>query len=272
MKDFWCLTFELMNDQKNYMKAYLIALLTGIIFGSLSAILPLPIPWFTLKQFWQFGVPLICFFLLLFILLLQAVLASEFWKQSKYRLLPISSSKLFAATILSNTLIFVGFAFLITLIGYICLLQIPVFRHSLITGAITGYCQFFACLLSVFLSFCFGFNFLMLISYWIVSFLPKAWQKVGVLISAFTLYIAFYFLGNFLGSKFDLVKVDTTESSTSFTFQTFQSFQASFTNINFIKEIVFLIIYMAVISIISIFILDKFIETDEKWVLFGKSR
>ncbi|MGO3073948.1 MAG: hypothetical protein ACTIDI_04565 [Pseudolactococcus laudensis] len=44
MKDFCKLTFKLMNDQKNYIKGYLIALLASVIFGSLSAILPLPIP------------------------------------------------------------------------------------------------------------------------------------------------------------------------------------------------------------------------------------
>ncbi|WP_460058233.1 hypothetical protein [Pseudolactococcus yaeyamensis] len=272
MKDFCKLTFELMNDQKNYIKGYLIALLASVMFGSLSAILPLPIPWFTLEQFWRVGIPLICFFLILFILLLQAALASEFWRQNKYRLLPISSSKFFGATILSNTLIFIVFTLSLTLIAYICLLQIPEFRHSLINGVITFYCHIFGSLVFLFLYLCFGFNFLILLGYWIVSFLPKAWQKVGLFLSVFVLYLGFNTLTTFLGLHFEIIEVSEVDSNASFTFHTFKIFQASFSNINAIKEIGFLIIYMAVISLISIFILDKFIETDEKLVIFGKAR
>lgn len=272
MKDFCKLTFELMNDQKNYIKGYLIALLASVIFGSLSAILPLPIPWFTIEEFWQIGVPLICFFLIFFILLLQAALGSEFWRQNKYRLLPISTSKFFCATILSNTLIFVGLTIPITLLAYISLLQIPGFHQSLINGTLTFYYQFFGSLFFLFLYLCFGINFLILLSYWIVSFLPKAWQKVGLFVSIFALYFGFSSLIAFLGLHFEIIEVNSFDSNASFTFHNFKIFQSSFSNINAIKEIGFLIIYMTVISFISIFILDKFIETDEKWVVFGKAR
>jgi hypothetical protein len=267
---------ELFNEQKNTLKWAGFAFLGIFILLSLATFTFLKA--LTFQQVCYGGLPLMSLLALAILFIYELEKQSAPFIQSKYRALPVSTAQLYGANMLVSVLIFVGATIILSIVSYIGFLQNTSLNHAI--GEQSRFLFYFIKFppligqlsLLMFLLFL-GLQLICLLSIWLVSYLPKSWRFVSqiilfVLLFEFLGVIAGYIQGytGFSGFNFLNVHFNPNSDSAPFTIPT--------DGLTFLplKFFICILAYSVISIVLSILILDKFVETDEKIVLFGKAK
>jgi hypothetical protein len=278
MKTFQNLMIELFNEQKNALKWFGITFLGIFILLSLATLTPI-FNELSFQQVCYGALPLMSIFALLFLFCYEVDKTCAPYLQNKYRSLPVSTAQLYSASLLVSMLVFVGVAIILSIVSYLGLLQNTSFVGSISNQSqLAYYFETFPLIIFAvfgsFLSLNMIIQMVMLLGNWFSSYLPKSWKLTVQIIFIFLIFAGFHFISGFKQSfnggysdTSSTIAFNLNSDYSSFTFHV-----NNFVKIPSLKSLIAEIIFLLISAGISIPILDKFVETEEKTVFFGKAK
>lgn len=266
MKAFKNLMIELFNDQKSFLILAGASFIGVFILASLTALITKVL---TFQQICYGGLPFLSILTLAFLFLYELDRAYAPFIQNKYRLLSVSATQLYSASMLVSTLIFLAVTLVLSVISYLGLLQNPEFVSKIgAQSQLAFYFKTFSSIIFsvsiVFLTLHVGLQLFNLLIKWISSYLPKSWQLIAQFALALLVLILLPFVIDGIQNATNLhvpnrISLDINSDYSSFVIKADNLIISPS-----LELFIFEIIYVLISAILSIVILDKFVETEER--------